>query len=225
MVTIVGDFPGDAAALGGTRCRFGERDVPVLTATAEAITCLTPPHTPAGGVPHGSVAISLTFDAGALYSSANPPLTFRFYVHRLSACAPRGGPTAGGTTLSVTGSGFGLYGRADAVRARLTWPGGGLGGGLGGSLGGDSAQALDLGAAAFVGTHGATFVTPPSARPGTAVLSSALNAVEGHAGDYFGGASAPISFRLYSPPKIDALRPPVGPVVGRTLLTIAGVGL
>ncbi|MBN1417467.1 MAG: IPT/TIG domain-containing protein, partial [Planctomycetes bacterium] len=98
-VTIDGEAfrAGAAVAFGGVSAT----NVTLVSATR--ITCTTPPHAP------GIVAVAVTNADG---QSAALPAAFEFIPPpEVSGISPASGPTAGGTAVEITGSGF----RAGAV--------------------------------------------------------------------------------------------------------------
>ena len=114
---------------------------PAAAASTSEIRCRTPPYTPGTGTSVARVPVSLSFNQGANFADAAPPLTFLYYVMAVSACSPLGGPTAGDTSLSVRGVGFNLGGNATGIRAKLRRHGGSAP---------EAKVELDLGAAASV---------------------------------------------------------------------------
>lgn len=213
-LTVVGDFPA-GLRLESTMCRIGERSVPAAAASTSEIRCRTPPYTPGTGTSVARVPVSLSFNQGANFADAAPPLTFLYYVMAVSACSPLGGPTAGDTSLSVRGVGFNLGGNATGIRAKLRRHGGSAP---------EAKVELDLGAAASVSLGGAVFTMLPTTAPGLLTIRITLNALGGYPGDYLGGETAPVLFRTYLPPVVSSLSPAIGPIRGGTMLTLRGAG-
>ena len=101
--------------LGDTRCRFGDDPLTEETnATIESptlVSCVSPPHwIRSDGRQHVDVSVTLN---GQDYLYFNGARLFTFYaldepVYGLSVhhITPNGGPSAGGTTLRVVGSGY-----------------------------------------------------------------------------------------------------------------------
>jgi hypothetical protein len=98
------------ADLGGVHCRFGAgaaATVPATVRSSTQLACTSPP-VPAGGV----VQLALTFndDMAAFVTSS---ASFDYYaasVLSVSRVRPVGGPSAGGTLLNVSGTGFATLG-------------------------------------------------------------------------------------------------------------------
>ena len=93
------------AGFGGRdiRCRFGWYEVEASYVDRDTLHCDTPP------VAHPHTAeLSVSSDGGAWSA---PPLRFAFYAAAptVSSVWPRGGPSAGGTPITVRGAGFADY--------------------------------------------------------------------------------------------------------------------
>ena len=191
-------------------CRFDGRVVTALAASSSEVRCAAPPYAPPAGASTARVEVALTFSGGSgLWSEGAPPLVFTYYAMRISGVAPLGGPTAGGTRITIRGQGFELGGNVSAVRAKASCAGG---------------EVLELGSASAVTLQGATFRMQPTASAGPSALQVALNALEHYDGDYVGGEPEDVHFRFYRPPLVSALSPAVGPVRGNTMLTLRGAG-
>lgn len=181
----------------------------------------------------------MSFNRGVSYVTGSPPLKFQLFMLHLSYLSPRGGPSNGGTMITVAGTGFALLGDPYAVRGRLQYQAdGGEDNGGDGSSGGSSdidGDHVSLGGAASLRTSSVIFVTPsatsarPIARVGRTTVSVAINAAHAfdgtpaddasgrHAGDYTTGSGSGISFTLFDPPTVRVLSPKVRPVRGGTL--------
>lgn len=91
-----------------SRCRFGRREVPALDASRTHVICMTPPQ-PAVGIANLTIALN-----GAADDDTPNPLPYLYYATAISAVEPPGGPTNGGTTITVSGAGFASFPPSDA---------------------------------------------------------------------------------------------------------------
>jgi len=91
-----------------SRCRFGGREVPILDTTRTRVICTTPPQ-PVVGVVNLTIALN-----GAADNGTPTPLPYLYYATAISAVEPPGGPTNGGTAVTVFGAGFASFPPSDA---------------------------------------------------------------------------------------------------------------
>ena len=97
------------ADLGGTWCQFDESDevaVPATLIDGSTFLCRSPPSRP-DSVFDGS-AVELTIN-GQLHQRTSNGVVFQYYLPegvRVSRIYPRGGPSAGGTEVTLYGRGF-----------------------------------------------------------------------------------------------------------------------
>ncbi|KAG8462819.1 hypothetical protein KFE25_001592 [Diacronema lutheri] len=191
-------------------CRFSRRDgAGVHAATAKAVSpvrvdCAVPA---AAGV--GEYVLDLVFD-GVVASAYFAPVVVWLYdaaAVSIARLEPGGGPTSGGTSVTLSGTGFASYGAGQLCCAF------------------DGARACSVSAALLAddadGSRRLACAVPP--RPaGTAMsvevtLNGALD-------------SPPLTssnrvFRYYAQPTLDAVSPTAGPAVGGLDLTVTGSGL
>ena len=88
---------------GTSMCHFGRVAVPIEMSDGKSATCTAPPHL------HGAGAVEVTFTLNGIdfFGGVPEPLSFRYYVEPLLVdAAPRGGPTAGGTAVTLRGWGL-----------------------------------------------------------------------------------------------------------------------
>lgn len=201
--------------LGATQCLFyavaadgsvasSPLEAAALSQDDSAINCAAP-----AGAPAGAYQVALTLNGGfALVPNLFEAVSFTLYNPRdvvVLGVSPPGGPTAGGTVVTVFGRGFADYG----VGQLCCQFGGAEGCGAEGTL---------L-AASAAGEDRLVCTAPAALAPGTVALEVSL------AGGAAGSATASgVGFHYYSPPVIDAVTPAVGDASGGTVLTIVGAG-
>jgi len=185
-VTLTGSgFTGDAA--GANEVRFG--GVPalsVVTVSDTTITCVTPAGTAATDV---DVRVTNTNGTHVL------PAAFRYFAPPvLTGLTPARGPAAGGTTVTISGSGF----LDPDAGSNLV-----LFGGI---------AALDV---IELTDKEITCTTPPGVS-GASVDVLLVNAN--------GAAQLAGAFRYFTAPTLSGLSPDHGPADGDTLVTLIGTG-
>ena len=140
-LTGTGFVAGAVVTIGQTYFPFTALDVVVVSSTA--ITFVTP-----GPAQFGTWNVRVKTPGGTSATSSGD--LFSYYRLFVSKVSPNHGPTAGGTTLTITGSGF-----VPGVLVKL---------GQGHGAGPGSLQALDV---QVVSPTQLTCVTPKHAKPGT----------------------------------------------------------
>jgi len=185
-VTLTGSgFTGDEA--GPNQVHFG--GVPALsivTLNSTTITCVTP-----AGTAATDVEVSVT-NANGTHAL---PAAFRYFAPPvLTGLAPARGPAAGGTTVTISGSGF-LDPDAGANLVLF-----------------DGIAALDV---IELTDKELTCTTPP----GVSGASVSVLIANGN-----GSAQLDNAFRYFTAPTLTALTPSQGPAAGGTLVTLTGAG-
>ena len=188
-----------------------------------SVTCVPPPIDLPGGALSSLLEVTLALN-GEHFVSATPPLMYRYYAQAISFVHPTGGPVGGGTMVTLRGVGFDAMGDGGAslrcsfggetsrVELRTIRHVGGEGEGAAGGAGhadGTMARAVEVRCRA-----------PPRRRElgaGAAALSLSLNAHH-----YLPAPSA--DFLYYDDPHVYGITPTGGPVLGGTLVTVAGRG-
>ena len=152
------------------------------------------------------IEVSLNGQLDGFRGGRPEPLLFSFYRQpAVSLVTPRGGPSAGGTVLSLFGAGFGALGTgARAAPYCLLGRGGAA----------DDALARPMVVARLL--PGRVECVAPAAVAGSdALLALALNGAE------FAAAASPAGrFAYYEEPRLAQLAPPRGPVRGGSLVTL-----
>ena len=185
-VTVTGSgFQADGA--GVPTVRFGSTPATsVVVLSDTTLTCVTP-----AGTPGSSVDVRLANANG----SATLTSAFRYHgVPSLTGLSPTRGPAAGGTSVTLSGSGF----AADSAGPNEVRFGGVL--------------ALSV---VTLNDGTITCVTPPGTA-GTDVDVRVTNAN--------GTQALPAAFRYFAPPVVTGLAPARGPAAGGTAVTISGSG-
>ncbi|CAB5694794.1 IPT/TIG domain [Delftia tsuruhatensis] len=173
--------------LDTSRIRFGNVDAAHFQVDSDTqITAITPLH------PGGTVSMELTTSANAASTSGN----FTFVASpSITAIGPASGPTAGGTIVTLTGTGFAAAAATGAVRfgsTPATY-----------TILGDTRISATAPAAAAAGTVDITVTTPGG-------IST---------------TGAADQFTYVAAPSVTAISPAGGPSAGGTRVTVSGTQL
>lgn len=174
------DAGGCTVTLGGLAA------LDVVTVSDTTLTCSTPP---------GAAAAAVDVVVSNANGSSTAPAAFTYFVApTLTALAPQRGPSAGGTAVTLSGSGFLAAGHgATVVR---------FGAGF----------ALDV----LVLSDSQVRCTTPPGDPGASVDVRLAN--------QNGQSTLAAGFRYHVPPTINTLHPVSGSSVSSTAVTISGTG-
>lgn len=210
-------FELTSRGLSDVVCRFGDpfhadyrNLVPAIDVRDSAAVCVAPTTRVANysyaGVT-GLFEFTLSANGGLDAASDDvdftrgvpPPLQFKFYTVDIESTWPRGGPTEGGTRVTVNGHGFTTFTSASGVRCRF--------------------DEVEVQAAPEeVATLYVVCLLPPRDEAGAVTVTVSLNGV-----DYDGPLDgSPLLFTYYLPPRIAYLEPPGGPVLGGALVSLHG---
>jgi len=209
------------------RCRFGDayhadyqhvvRALP--GATDEAAVCISP-STLVANYTHGllhlvEVRVALNGGGDATLHDVDfvprvPPASFQYYRNELLSTWPTGGPTEGGTLVTLQGSGFKTFVHPDAKAS-----------GYLASVWCKFGEAVVSADASSVTDSTAVCVLPANSTTGRALVQISLNGVDFH-GRLDGGE---LRLTYYSPPVLWRLEPPGGPLLGGTVVSIHGANL
>lgn len=209
------------------RCCFGDtyhadyqhvvRALP--DATDEEAVCVSPSTLVAnytyGLLRHVEVRVALNGGGDATPEDVDfvrgmPPASFQYYRNELLSVWPTGGPTEGGTLITLQGSGFKTFVHPDAKAF-----------GHVASLWCKFGEAVISADPTQVTDSMAVCVLPANSTAGRALVQMSLNGV-----DFYGQLDgAELVFAYYSPPVLWRLEPPGGPVLGGTVVSIHGANL
>ena len=209
------------------RCRFGDAyhaDYQHVVrvqpgATDEAAICFSPSTLVAnytkGLLQHLEVRVALSGGSDATPDDVDfvrgaPPASFQYYRNELLSTWPTGGPTEGGTLITLQGSGFKTFVHPDAKAL-----------GYVASVWCKFGEAVVSADPAQVTDSTAVCVLPANSTAGHALVQISLNGVDFH-GRLDGGE---LGLTYYSPPVLWRLEPPGGPLLGGTVVSIHGENL
>jgi hypothetical protein len=181
------DFGGTCTSSGSTG---GTPAIMITPGTDTSATAVTPPHAA------GATLVCLTADGGT--APAAEPFTF-VAVPTVSAFTPTSGPTAGGTEVTITGSGF-------AVGDPLTSV----------TFGGNAATDVVV-----VSSTEITADTPASTLPGTG--AGPVNVAVSDSGG--GPVIASQQFTYVTTPVVSGISPTSGPPSGGETVIVMGTDL
>lgn len=149
-------------------CRFGQVFAPALWISSTTVECFSPSHSVAESV---DVAVGI---GNAWFSINN--LSFWYYAPiKVDKLSPHNGPTSGGTTISVLGSGF-VY--SPYLRCSFGW--------------------IDT-PATLIHSHEIKCISPPQ-KVGTVSLAISLNLQQYDATTYYYTYEPPLAITALSPP-------------------------
>lgn len=185
-VTVTGSHFTGASAVN-----FGPAAGTSLTVVSDTqITVMSPSQDAVG---QSTADVRVSTPAGQ--SAVTPADVFTYHgPPQVTGISPKGGPPAGGTTVTVTGSGF------------------------------TGATAVNFGpqagtAVTVLSDTQLTVVSPPISPTGLAVVDVTVVTSFGTS-----ATSAADQFTYLHPPTVQAIKPPVGPAAGGTTVTVLGSG-
>jgi hypothetical protein len=171
-------------------CKFGSHVVPavaVVTNLTVQMVCVAPPSAP------GKASLSIAFNM-VDFTSEVEQVAFMYYeLPVISNIAPRGGPSTGGTKVTLTGTGFATPLGADAVRCRFG----------------------ERETPAYVNSATEVVCFAPLQNVGPVTVAVTLNSVDWH--------PCVIKFTYYQQAVLTAVDPPGGPVEGGTVIILRGM--
>ena len=184
------------------KCRFGAMEVTATVRSPTLMQCYTPVNTDfSPGSPYNAQDKALEVSLNGVDWTASKR-SFTFYDHAsvfVSLFEPEGGPTTGGTMITVHGSSF-----RSSEHLRCTWDG-------------DSDPALKV-EATYLSYHKLLCAAPPISSSGARALEIAL--------DDYHFTSHGRQYTYYDPDDliVSAVDPIGGPVLGGTLIEVLGQG-